>query len=165
MELTKELVEELFNYDPETGWFTRKTSKGGRFAGTRAGYTNKADGYEYIKIKSKPIQAHWLAWIVKNGSLPIMDIDHVNGIRNDNRIDNLRETTRSLNLHNSSARARSKTGHKGIYFSEKSRNKWIAKVMFNYKNYHIGSFFTLQEAIDARNKFCKNKIGDSYKTS
>ena len=164
MELTKELIEQYFDYDKNTGDFIRKISISQTKAGDKAGYVKKSDGYVYIRFLGKIYTAHRLAWIMSYGQNPKSDIDHVNCIRSDNRIDNLRLATRSLNLHNSSARSRNSSGHKGIKFVSKGKRKWMAMVMINYKQHYIGVFHTIEEAVQARNEYCIKNIGENYRT-
>ena len=143
MQLTKELIESKYEYKPETGEFLRKHDVNQYLAGNAAGSIKKSDGYIYIHFGQKAYAAHRLAWIVTYGESPKCDIDHINGVRNDNRILNLRAVNRSLNLHNSSARTRNTSGHKGIVYVPKGKRKWLAQVMINYKHYYIGVFHTI----------------------
>jgi len=163
MELTKELIEAKYEYKPDTGEFLRKQSGGGKYVGSSAGYIKKSDGYVYIKIGQNTYTAHRFAWIVTYGESPKGDIDHINGIRSDNRISNLRAVNRSLNLHNSSARTRNTSGHKGIVYIPKGKKKWLAQVMINYKHHYIGVFHTIEEAVAARDEFCSSKLGCNYR--
>ena len=165
MELTKDLLNEYFEYNKETGDLIRKVAISQSKVGDIAGYTNKSDGYVYINFLGKTFPAHRLVWILHFGTNPSCDIDHINCIRNDNRIENLRAATRSENLHNSSARLRNTTGHKGITYVKNGKKKWKAYVTINYKFNYIGVFNTIEEAINARDDYCKKIIGNSYRTS
>jgi len=165
MELTKELIEAKYEYKPDTGEFLRKHDVNQYPAGSVAGYIKKSDGYIYIKIGQKAYLAHRIAWLVTHGEMCKYDIDHINGIRNDNIISNLRSVNRSLNLHNSSARARNTSGHKGIVYVPKGKKKWLAKVMINYKHHYLGVFHTIEEAVLARNNFVEANLGVRYRTN
>lgn len=164
MKLTKELIEQYFYYDKNTGDFIRKIGISQTKAGDKAGYTKKCDGYVYIRFLGKIYTAHRLAWIVSYGKNTKLDIDHINCVRNDNRLQNLREVNRSLNLHNSSARSKNKSGYKGIKFVPKGKRQWMAMVMINYKQHYIGVFHTIEEAVNARNQYCLKNIGENYRT-
>jgi hypothetical protein len=83
--------------------------------------------------------AHRLAWAFVNGEFPKSDIDHVNGIKTDNRIENLRLATRSENQCNRGKHANNKSGFKGVNWNQ-SVKKWAARCMVNGKRTHIGYF-------------------------
>jgi len=163
--LTVEFVREYLDYNPDTGEFTWIKNPGGNpISGQVAGYVRKSakHGYREIKIGGKIHFAHNLAWLVMTGAWPTGDIDHINLVRHDNRWCNLREVSRSLNLHNSGPRKRNKSGHKGITFLPKGKRKWSARVMIDYKLHYIGVFHTLEEAITARDEFCTKMLGENY---
>ena len=164
MELTKELLEQYFEYNKDTGELTRKISISQAKAGDKTGRISKSDGYVYVRFSNKRYALHRIAWIMSYGENPKCDIDHINCIRHDNRMDNLRLASRSMNLHNSSARARNTSGHKGIVYVPKGKRKWLAQVTINYKHHYIGVFNTIEEAVIARNNFCKNALGENYRT-
>ena len=166
MRISAEIVKEFLSYDPETGIVTWIKNRGSNdIVGKVAGYTRQGykHGYVDIKINDKIYLAHHIAWVLMTGSWPTQDIDHINLIRNDNRWCNLREVSRSKNLHNSGPRKRNTSGYKGIKFVPKGRRKWCAMVMINYKQHYIGVFNTVEEAVAARNKYCQNLLGENYK--
>ena len=131
-------LKELLNYDPDTGVFTWRVSKRGRAAnGGPAGFTDKR-GYRIITIDCATMKAHRLAWLYVHGVLPNTDIDHINGIRDDNRITNLRLATRSENNQNQRvARSDNKTGYLGV---SKSGNKFKALIQVSKKLIYLGTF-------------------------
>ena len=88
--ITQERLKELLHYDPETGVFTWKVDKGTRArAGQEAGCLNGVSGYIDISIDKKLEKAHRLSFLYMDGSMPPEHTDHINGIRNDNRPQNL----------------------------------------------------------------------------
>ena len=93
-----ERVRELFSYDPETGIITWAKRRFGVKLGSEAGTEHK--GYKRVKVDSKLIMAHRLAWAIHYGEWPPEELDHVNRIRSDNRISNLREASHSDNMVN-----------------------------------------------------------------
>ena len=165
MELTKEIIKRYFYYNKDTGDLIRKIGISQTKAGDKAGHLKKSDGYVYIRFLGKVTTAHRIIWIMHNGENPNCDIDHINCIRHDNRIENLRLANRSMNLHNSSARSRNTSGHKGIGYVKNGKRKWKAMVMIDYKQHYIGVFNTIEEAINARNKYCLEKLGENYKNN
>jgi hypothetical protein len=99
--ITQEQLKEFLEYDKETGVFIRKIdwykSKKGDIAGTDDGR-----GYKKIWILGKKYLLHRLAWLYVYGKFPDNDIDHINGNPSDNRIENLRDVSKSCNLQNQS---------------------------------------------------------------
>jgi len=149
---TQALLHEMFNYNEDTGLFTRIkgiAAKGGSI-GTIAGYKNP-NGYVVISILGTPKQAHRLAWLYVHGILPTNELDHINGVRDDNRLSNLREVTSQENSMNSALRSDNNSGHVGVYF-KKDKNKWCARIHIDGKSKHLGYFKTKEEAIACRVK-------------
>ncbi len=98
----------------------------------------------------KPKMAHRVVAEAHIGTIPDgIDIDHKNGVRDDNRLDNLRFATRSQNLRNKVAN-RGASGHRGISYRPKQVNKWSVRITINGFNKQIGSFPTRDNAIAAR---------------
>lgn len=110
-------------------------------AGAKAGHLDRR-GYVSIRVFGVSIRAHEVVWALCRGSWPQTDIDHINGIRDDNRIDNLRLSSRSQNLANSKQRSDSL---KGANFDSR-RNKWKSRIMVGYKEIWLGSYDTEMEA-------------------
>jgi len=120
-------VFRLLTYDEKTGHFTWTQDRYRPVAGEIAG-TVKPNGYRVIVVAGRICRAHRLAWLFVHGDLPPrhMDIDHINGVRDDNRISNLRIATRGENLAN--ARSKSATSkYRGIGF-DRERQKWLMQV-------------------------------------
>lgn len=146
-ELTRDRLKELMHYDQETGVFTRlvTTNNRGAKAGDTAGSKSK-NGYLFVSIGYKKYLLHRLAWLYVHGCWPEKDIDHINGIRTDNRIANLRDVSRSENLQNTRGpRANSSSGLLGVSF-DKGRNKWTSQIMLDGKHIHLGRFDDKEKA-------------------
>ena len=99
MELTQSELRKHLSYDHETGVFVWIKSYHNRRVGVVAGSRDR-DGYLMIKLHRKHYRAHRLAWLYVYGSAPVEQIDHINGVRDDNRIQNLREVTFAGNSQN-----------------------------------------------------------------
>jgi len=163
--LTQAELKSLVHYDPETGIFTwlprpvvhsRHKIWNIRFAGKQAGHVDTL-GYNIITLGIKKPHAHRLAWLYVYGYLPLDDIDHIDGNRNNNRIINLREATRSENLQNiSTCRSDNKCGVLGVGFI-KATNKYRAKIKYQGKQKHLGCFDTAEQAhrayLEAKRKY------------
>lgn len=148
-EIPVERVHELLSYDAETGILRWRVNRpGGVKAGDIAGSTNKA-GYRRIRIDNRDFHAHRLAWVLHYGSWPSDTIDHINGEKNDNRIENLRVATHSVNHRNVGLLSTNSSGFKGVHF-HKSKGKWRALITINDTQIHLGYFTNLQEAIEQR---------------
>lgn len=151
--LTADRLRELFIYEPETGIFTRRIAHGrhGCFrAGVEAGsFDNK--GYVVIRIDQRIYKAHRLAWLYVHGAWPVYDIDHINRIKNDNRISNLRDAPATLNrLNMVDARKDSKSGILGVYQRGKM---FVAQIQVAGKGVkYLGSYATKEEASAAYEK-------------
>lgn len=145
-ELTQSRLKELLHYDQETGVFTRivttnNRAKAGSVAGSKTG-----NGYLQVTIRWRQYSLHRLAWLYVHGTWPESDIDHINGVRTDNRIENLRDVSRSGNIQNTrKARSNSTSGVLGVTF-DKSRNKWLAAITTEGKRKHIGRFESKDDA-------------------
>ena len=92
-------IEKYFLYDPHTGIVTHKVDTRMKTAGNIAGKKG-SDGYIRIYIGEENFLAHRLGWFLHYGKWP-KELDHINGVRTDNRIENLRECLRSQNSGNS----------------------------------------------------------------
>lgn len=132
-------------YDPETGHFTRL--KGCR-EGRRAAILRKT-GYLQVTIGRRFYIAHRLAWFYMHGKWPQGVIDHINGVRDDNRIANLRDVPQSINMQNRKRpQANNKVGLLGVTEDPK-RGLFAAHITICGKATRIGSFVTAQEAHEA----------------
>jgi hypothetical protein len=147
--LTVDCVNSLLSYDAISGHFTWLVDPctGPRRKGTRAGCLDQT-GYWLIKIGQKRYMAHRLAWFSVHGSWPNLDIDHINGDRNDNRLENLREASRSENCANRRLQSSGKSGFKGIHWNKKL-NKWQVGLKQGQLKKHIGVFKDLEDAKSA----------------
>lgn len=150
--LTQEYLRAHLHYNPETGIFTRIKENGTAHIGDIAG-TLSQTGYIYISVKGKGHRAHRLVWLYLYGKFPDRLIDHINGIRHDNRLCNLRECSKAENTVNSKIDKRNKLGFKGV---RKSGNNFSARATIDYKEYHLGNFKTKEEASDAYINFVKS---------
>lgn len=155
MEITKELLHELFEYkEGELYWKVYTSSK--TKPGDKAGCKN-SHGYIQISIKKKLYQAHRIIFFMHNGYFPKY-VDHIDGNRLNNRIENLRKATNFENSWNSKIRKNNTSGIKGVNWN-KSRKKWEVRLRFAVtgKNLYFGRYVDKElaelVAIEARNKY------------
>ena len=130
---------ELFDYhDGLLIWKMRRgSSSAGRLAGSYDG-----NGYIEVRVNGKNIGAHRIIYEMHFGQIPDeMDIDHINGVRHDNRIENLRAVTRSVNNLNKAKQKNNSSGITGVRWHAQ-RKKWRAQ----FRDKYLGLFATIEEA-------------------
>ena len=150
--MNQEYLNKLFDYEPVTGRLFWKKSLSNRVkVGDQAG-SYMSNGYLTVQINKTPWLVHHLIWIIHNDVHPKEHLDHLNGIRNDNRIENLREAPQKINLRNAKMRSNNISGVTGVSFVAK-RDKYKARIMVNYKEKHLGYHLTLAEAVAARENY------------
>lgn len=157
-----ELLRQLLDYDPSTGIFVWRArlphhfTDGGhspehscaawnaKWAGKRADRSGHMHGYRIITILNHPHLAHRIAWTHAYNKWPDHHIDHINGIRDDNRIDNLRDVTATTNCRNISGVSKGATGYVGV------RIKYGTRYYAEMGHKTIGIFRNIDDAIAAR---------------
>lgn len=150
-DLTIDDLRKALSYDPDGGEFRWLVTTRRRRAGDVAGCVNGQSGYVTIQIKNKSYMAHHLAWAYVYGEFPMGMLDHINRVRGDNRIANIRLATPSQNSANRRRRRDASSGFKGVSLCPQTK-KWKASIQFNKIYYHIGRFESKQEAADAYRK-------------
>lgn len=153
---TIEEIQENLEFCAETGiliWKERASGKGknifnSRFAGKPAGNL-RSDGYLEISINSKRIKAHVAAWTIYYGAFPLQTIDHINGVRDDNRIDNLRDVAMAENNRNASISKRNRSGTPGVRWVEK-QHKWVVQITKDRVQTYLGCFDCKEQAVAVR---------------
>lgn len=147
--ITQEKLKKRLSYDAKTGKFIWRESTNSSIAiGSSAG-SESVRGYTVIGIDGAGYRAHRLAWLYVHGEWPESEIDHINHIKSDNRIDNLRVVSRDENNRNRSKSKNNTWGVTGVYW-RKDFNRWTASISSNNKQQHLGLFQDKFEAICAR---------------
>lgn len=149
-----EIASRLLHYCPDSGIITRLST------GRQAGSPNAA-GYLTVSIKGKNYYAHRIAYLLFYGDIPSGQVDHINGLKSDNRICNLRIATASQNKFNEGLRSTNTTGFKGVYWHKKA-GKWSAGIRHNGKQIHLGLFIKKADAIKARKDKAMELHGEFY---
>ncbi len=133
--ITQEELKELLYYNPHTGRFFWRVSRGRAGAGSEAGAKDN-NGYIFVGINGRRRSAHRLAFLYVNGSFPPEHVDHINGVRSDNRWENLRPATRSENAKN-----RKKVWGASKYIGvNRMRKKWEASIKVNGRKVFLGCY-------------------------
>ena len=120
-------------------------------AGSRAG-TLRKDGYIGIFINGTYYFAHRVIWVMHNGEIPnVLVIDHIDGDRSNNKLENLRVCTFQENHFNRGKQSNNKSGFKGVSW-HKQKQKWVAQIKIEGKNKFLGFFINPE---DAYSKYCE----------
>lgn len=139
--ITQELIKEFFYY--KDGSLYTSKSRQGVWKDRKAGNLRR-NGYYYIRFQNKNYLEHRLIFLYHHGYLSKV-IDHIDGSKTNNRIENLREATTAQNLWNMKKPNTNTTGVKGVWF-DKARDKWCAEFKTNGKKNHVGRFDSIDEA-------------------
>ena len=150
-----EVLRQLFHYEPETGklfWRARPlhmfedgeqgalqncAAWNGRYAGKEAMTCVKSDGYRHGSLFYRYVPAHRVIWALHNGEWPKAAIDHIDGDKLNNRIENLRVADAAQNGWNRGATIMNKSGVKGV---SEYRDKWRATLTVRGRNIYLGQF-------------------------
>ena len=141
--ITAEFVRQLFDYDPDTGTLSWKVSRGCVKAGTPI--TSQSKGYLQVMINKQNHKAHRVIWLLVHGQWPNEELDHRDGNRSNNRLNNLRPATSAQNKMNKACRDDSAAGLKGA-FQDKRDGRWCSRITVGGKYIHLGRFATAEEA-------------------
>lgn len=140
--IRREQVLLVLTYDDTAGCLLRKGKRAGRFSGA---------GYRQIGINGHYYYEHRLVWLLFHGSFPDGEIDHINRIKTDNHIENLRQCSHFENHQNLPIRKDNSSGIRGVSFHNASK-KWRARIDIAGKELYLGIFDTIEQAAKARHE-------------
>ena len=138
------ILKSLYQYNPDTGELISNRT------GRNTGWIEQ--GYRYITLKGKDYRAHRLIWMYLHNRWPVDMIDHINGIKTDNRLCNLREVTAKQNAENRNV-VNAISGLKGVLPASKGR--WKCQIGHNGKVIYLGTYDSKEEA---HNIYCKASL-------
>lgn len=163
------ILKELLDYDPTTGiltwrerdskWFSdgfmsaagRANNWNSKNAGKEALGNVNVHGYKCGTLLNTVVRSHRVIWALVNGEEPAGEIDHINGVRHDNRIANLRCVSSLDNSRNTCLYKNNASGVTGVHWLHKNK-KWRAVIRVRGQNIHLGVFSEIADAAAARKK-------------
>lgn len=141
---------DIFSYSDGVLKWKMRPARGVR-AGDAAGYV-RPDGYMRVKCMGRQYYVHRIVWEMHNGPIPEdMEVDHVNHVRTDNRIENMRLVSRLVNCKNRKLNGNNTSGFCGVSW-QKREGKWLSYIYINKKRVRLGLFSDISDAIAAREK-------------
>lgn len=169
------ILRQFLRYDPETGklfWRERTAEDfsgsvraspavrcrqwNTRYASKEAFIYEDVNGYLRGEVKGYVGLAHRIIWAIYHGEWP-ENVDHINGIKSDNRLANLRTVTKSENARNQKLNVRNTSGCSGVSL-DSGKNLWLAEISAAGKPIRLGYFRDLSDAIAAR-KQAEQELG------
>ena len=148
--LTRGYLLDRLTYDPQSGIFTHNHNFGSRYhIGDRADTPGHAalKGYRFVNLLNQKFLAHRVVWLYVHGAMPTLSIDHIDGDRGNNRLENLREIGHQANIQNQvRPHKRNTSGVLGVVATNK---RFTARMTVNYKTTHIGTYDTPELAYAA----------------
>jgi hypothetical protein len=138
-------IRENLGYDQHTGVLFWKKPGPGRVVGKVVGHKDRNGHLVWSRTDTKPVRkshrymVHRVIWVLVHGEMPFDQIDHINGVKDDNRLANLRQATNADNMRNVGKQSHNTSGLKGVSF-HKLRRKWRADIMVNQKQIALGLF-------------------------
>lgn len=153
--LTHERAIEIFLYEKESGLLYRKLPNGM----TRLQKCTDNKGYVITYADKKCYKAHRIIWLLEHGKFPDKILDHINGIRDDNRIENLREADFTQNNANKVMRKKKSNLPKGTRIKDRPK-PYVAYIYIDKKPVYLGAFKTKDESAEAYNNAAIKHFGD-----
>jgi hypothetical protein len=155
LDIDIDYLRQRLRYEPETGklyWLHYESMPKGwltKYAGKEAFTAGNGKDYRRGSLDSTQFLAHRVAWALHYGEWPTDQIDHINGVKDDNRVVNLRAVNSQENSKNSKKSSKNTSGVSGVCWHRRYR-KWLVGIKLDYKRKHLGYFDTIEEATKAR---------------
>ena len=154
--ISQSRLKEIYHYDGrDLIWRVNKGQRGR--IGNIVGSVSSIDGYRKANIDGNTYYIHRLVWLYVHGEFPVYQIDHINGDRSDNRLENLRDVPQRENLRNMKLSKRNNSGVIGVDW-HKLAKKWTARIRVDGRQINLGLFDDLELAAFVR-KEAEHKYG------
>lgn len=143
--VNKETLNSLFIYDPESGLVTRRIFVNSRAKEGDVVGSMSASGYLQVRIANSNYPLHRIIWVMIYGYMPENFIDHINRVRDDNRLCNLREVSSYCNMRNASRQKRNRSGVTGVCWTKDE--VWQVTISDFNRSTYLGRFNVFTEAV------------------
>lgn len=143
MKSIEDHIKETYEYDPATGKIFWKA----KLKGKETFKTTMPSGYLFGKVLRKTFYAHRVAWLLHYGEWPKRGVDHINGVKTDNRLCNLRDVDQSENMKNRKIPKTNRSGVSGVW---QEGSRWRATIVVNRQKHHLGFFDKFEQAVFAK---------------
>lgn len=138
-------IRENLEYCGNTGQLIWKNNMGRNLVKGKVAGSKNTKGYFYVKVARRTILLHRIVWYLHYGKWPVNEIDHIDGDKHNNKIQNLRDVTRRINQGNQKThRAGRLVGT--TFLKTCPDNPWQAQIELNRKSIYLGCFQTEEEA-------------------
>ena len=142
--LTQEEAHRLFEYKDGKLFYKKCPRGSGKFKTNPEAGANSGHGYKKLSLNGKFYYTHQIIFLMQHGYIPKL-VDHIDGNSENNAIENLRESNKSLNACNAKLQSNNTSGTKGVTWSKKI-GQWTSRVQINKKVIHLGTFNDLELA-------------------
>jgi len=160
--ITQAELKSYLSYDKETGIFIRIKTTSNRSKINSVAGNVRPDGYMEVKVAGNAYLQHRLAWLYEYGVWPSKMLDHINGVRNDNRIENLREVDFRENTYNSKIRSDNKSGVRCVSWNNRQKC-WEVRMKVDNKLKYFGNYKDLQDAKAKSEQIRKRHHGEYFR--
>lgn len=148
-EIDISLLQSVLRCDPNSGLLFWREARGLRRAGKQAFTAINGRGYLHGKLFGRMFRAHRVVWALAYGEWPNGEIDHINGIKTDNRIFNLRSVSKVDNMRNRVLSRNNSSGAVGVHWHSRDQ-RWVARIGLGNAGVHLGNFINFDDALAAR---------------
>lgn len=162
--LTRDRLRHAVEYDAETGIFIWRTPRQGIQVGAVAGSVDSKGGYVRFMLDGRHRLAHRMAWLHVHGEQPPGAIDHINRVKTDNRICNLRIATTQENAWNRGVSKNNTSGFKGVTMDPRT-GRWKSVCDSGGRHWFLGTFDTKEDAAHAYDRFITRFGGEFAATN
>lgn len=152
-------IQKAFAYDPQAGIFRWKKHRTRKFVGKIAGFVSKQKGYWLLTLRDQKVLGHIAAWCCYYGKYPKTYLDHIDLDKNNNRISNLRLSSKSNNGANRPPQINNTSGYKGVFWS-KAAKKWMVQIKIRNRLCYGGLFTSKIDAASRYDEMATRGFGE-----